>query len=48
MANSQKQCCSELPLFLFSLCHMVELVHTREGKGEEWKESDGRWKQAKE
>ena len=22
-----KQCCTELPLFLFSLCHMVELVH---------------------
>ena len=23
----QKQRCTELPLFLFSLCHMVELVH---------------------
>ena len=22
-----KQCCTELPLFLFSLRHMVELVH---------------------
>ena len=22
-----KQCCTELPLFLFSLCHVVKLVH---------------------
>ena len=27
LGGSQKQCCTELPLFLFSLCHMVKLVH---------------------